>query len=89
MLMKEQSVAAKIAQFFKNGRRRAIRIPKEFEIYADQVEITMTEDGDLLVHPVKKMSLLEVLATMEPLAEEDWMPEIDDSDLLPLDDVEI
>ncbi len=75
----------KIAQVFNNGRSRAIRIPKEFEFEADQVEISMNENGDLLVHPVKKKSLLELLASLEPLSEEDWMPEIEDYPPEPVD----
>ncbi|NTE89294.1 antitoxin [Agrobacterium rubi] len=75
----------KIAQVFNNGRSRAIRIPKEFEFEADQVEISMNENGDLLVHPVKKRSLLELLASLEPLSEEDWMPEIEDYPPEPVD----
>lgn len=87
--MNEHSNVVKVAQVFNNGRSRAIRIPKEFEFDADQVEITMEENGDLLVHPVKKQTLLEVLATLEPLGEEDRMPEIDDSDLRPLDEIDL
>lgn len=75
----------KIAQVFNNGRSRAIRIPKEFEFEADQVEISMNENGDLLVHPVKKKSLLDLLASLEPLSEEDWMPEIEDYPPEPVD----
>ena len=87
--MNEYSSAIKIAQVFNNGRSRAIRIPKEFEFDADQVEIRMDENGDLLVHPVKRKTLLEVLATLEPLGKEDQMPEIDDSDLPPLDEPDL
>lgn len=76
--MNEHSNVVKVAQVFNNGRSRAIRIPKEFEFEADQVEIRMDAKGDLVIHPLKRASLLELLATMEPLAEEDWMPEIDD-----------
>ena len=75
----------KIAQVFNNGRSRAIRIPKEFEFEADQVEICMNENGDLVVHPVKRKSLLELLASLEPLSEEDWMPEIEDYPPEPVD----
>ena len=75
----------KIAQVFNNGRSRAIRIPKEFEFEADQVEISMNENGDVLVHPVKKKSLLDLLASLEPLSEEDWMPEIEDYPPEPVD----
>ncbi|WP_271025253.1 hypothetical protein [Rhizobium sp. RCAM05973] len=38
--MNEHSQVIKIAQVFNNGRSRAIRIPKEFEFDADQVEIS-------------------------------------------------
>ncbi len=76
--MNEHSNAVKVAQVFHNGRSRAIRIPKEFEFEADQVEIRLDAKGDLIVHPLRRGSLLELLATMEPLSEEDWMPEIDD-----------
>ena len=75
----------KIAQVFNNGRSRAIRIPKEFEFEADQVEISMNENGDLLVHTVKKKSLLDLLASLEPLSEDDWMPEIEDYPPEPVD----
>jgi antitoxin VapB len=85
--MNEHSQVIKIAQVFTNGRSRAIRIPKEFEFDADQVEIRMDEDGDLIVHPVKRRTLLEVLASLEPLPPEDWMPELNDDDLPPLKDV--
>jgi antitoxin VapB len=37
----------------------------------------------------KKPTLLEVLATLEPLGPEDRFPDIDDSDLLPLDDIKL
>ena len=83
--MNEHANVVKVAQVFNNGRSRAIRIPKEFEFEADQVEISMNENGDLLVHPVKKKSLLALLASLEPLAEEDCMPEIEDYPPEPVD----
>ncbi|TCR91570.1 MULTISPECIES: AbrB/MazE/SpoVT family DNA-binding domain-containing protein [Rhizobium/Agrobacterium group] len=83
--MNEHSEVIKIAQVFNNGRSRAIRIPREFEFDADRVEIRMTEKGDLIVHPLKRKSLLEVLATLEPLGEEDRLPEIEDYPPEPVD----
>jgi antitoxin VapB len=76
--MNEHAPAVKIAQVFNNGRSRAIRIPKEFEFDGDQVAIRVDDKGDLIVHPIKKRSLLALLASMEPLAEEDRFPDIDD-----------
>jgi antitoxin VapB len=83
--MNEHSRIVKIAQVFNNGRSRAIRIPKEFEFDADRVEIRMDDRGDLIVHPVKKRSLLEVLALLEPLTEDEQMPEIEDLPPEPVD----
>ena len=78
------------ARLFRNGRSQAVRIPKEFEFEGDEVLIARDEEGKLTLEPVKtKPSLLEVLATLEPLPEEDWLPEITDDDLLPLDNVKL
>lgn len=80
----------RVASLFRNGRSQAVRIPKEFELEGDKVIIARDEDGKLTLEPVKKKpSLLEVLATLEPLPKEDWLPEITDDDLLPLDDVKL
>ena len=86
----QKTAVKKTVQVFMNGRSRAIRIPKEFDFIGDEVEIQKGSDGNLIVRPVPTAkSLLALLATMEPLAEEDSMPEIDDSDMLPLDDIEL
>lgn len=83
--MNEHSKMVKTAQVFSNGRSRAIRIPKEFEFDAEQVEIRMDERGDLIVHPVKRRSLIELLQSLEPLGEDDQMPEIEDLPPEPVD----
>lgn len=72
-------------KLFRNGRNRAIRIPREFEFDGD--EAIIRKDGDrLIVEPVRKGGLLSVLARLEPLDEE--FPEVDEA-LAPLDDVEL
>ena len=83
--MNEHSNVVKTVQVFSNGRSRAIRIPKEFEFDGDRVEIRMDHAGDLIVHPVKKRSLLDVLASLKPLPEDEWLPEIDDPPPEPVD----
>jgi len=78
------------ASLFRNGRSQAVRIPKEFEFEGDEVLITRDEKGKLIMEEIrKKPTLLEVLATLEPLGPEDRFPEIDDSDLPPLDDIKL
>jgi antitoxin VapB len=88
--MDDRNLVRKSFRVFMNGRSRAIRIPKEFDFEGDEVEISKGLDGCLIVKPIKTTSaLLALLATLEPLPEEGWMPEIDDSDLLPLDDIKL
>ena len=70
-------------RLFKNGRNQALRIPKDFELPGD--EAVIRKEGDMLiVKPVKRLSLLNLLATLENL-EEDF-PDVDE-DLLQLDDI--
>jgi antitoxin VapB len=72
---------------FRNGRNQAVRIPVEFELPGE--EALMRKEGDkLIIEPKRKKTLGEVLDEMEPLTLEEW-PDIDDSDLLPLDDIEL
>ncbi|MGN6470672.1 MAG: antitoxin [Rhizobiaceae bacterium] len=74
------------ASLFRNGRSQAVRIPKEFEFEGDEVRISRDDAGRLTIEPItKKPTLLEVLATLEPLPEEDWMPEIEDFPPEPVD----
>jgi len=61
-------------RLFRNGRNRAIRIPREFEIEGD--EAIIRKDGNrLIVEPIPKKRLLEVLATLKPVKDE--FPDID------------
>lgn len=53
------------SRVFNNGNSQAVRIPREFRLDAQQVEITRTEQGDLLVRPLPRrrgQALLEALA---------------------------
>jgi len=72
-------------RLFRNGRNQALRIPREFELDAD--EAIMRKEGDyLIVEPVKRQRLLEVLATLQPLDES--FPDVGQG-LSALDDVEL
>ena len=69
-------------KLFKNGRNRAIRIPREFDFPGD--DAIMRKEGDkLIIEPVRKLSLLELLDTLEPIEEE--FPEIEDLPPEPVD----
>lgn len=57
------------AKLFKNGRSQAVRIPKEFEFPGDEVMLRK-EGRSLIIEPVGKRSLLELLTTLQPLDED-------------------
>ncbi len=75
------------AKLFRNNKNQAVRIPADFELPGDRVMIH--REGDrLIIEPVRRKNLLDVLASLEPLAPEDQFPEIDDT-LLPAKDIEL
>jgi antitoxin VapB len=72
--------AERHVKLFRNGRNRAVRIPREFDSFGD--EAIMRQEGDRLVlEPTRiKHSLAELLDrwATEPPIEEEW-PEIEDA----------
>jgi antitoxin VapB len=75
------------AKLFRNNKSQAVRIPADFEMPGDRV--LMHRDGDrLILEPVRRRSLLAVLADLEPLGPEDQFPEVDDS-MLPLRGIDL
>ena len=70
-------------KLFKNGRNQAVRIPREFELPGE--DAIMRKEGDrLIIEPAPvKLSLLELLDTLEPVDEE--FPEIEDLPPEPVD----
>lgn len=74
--------AGRRVRFFRNGRNQAIRIPREFEMDAEEA-IIRREEGRLVIEPIRK-GLLATLSTLRALDE--TLPDVDKG-LLPLDDV--
>ena len=53
------------SRVFMNGNSQAVRIPAEFRLATDRVQISRTPEGDLLIHPCptqRGTALLELLA---------------------------
>ena len=60
---------------FKNGRNKAVRIPREFEFPGE--EAIMRKEGDrLVIEPVPTKSLLALLTKLAPLPD-DFPPILD------------
>jgi antitoxin VapB len=74
-------------KLFRNGQNQAVRIPREFELPG--TDAIMRKEGDrLIIAPAPKNSidrLLAVLAQLEDLPEDEWLPEIDDPLPAPFD----
>jgi antitoxin VapB len=65
-------ISERRVKLFKNGRNRAVRIPREFEF--PEEEAVMRKEGDrLIIEPAPPRSLLAVLAGLKPL-DEDFPP---------------
>lgn len=73
-------------RLFRNGRNQALRIPRGFELDAD--EAILRKDGDcLIVEPVRRRpDLATLLAGWAPLDE--TLADLDEG-LLPLDDIRL
>lgn len=85
--MPQQQLSSREAKLFRNNKSQAVRIPADFELPGDRVMIH--RDGDrLVIEPVRRKNLLEVLAGLKPLAPHDEFPDIDD-DLLPVKDIDV
>lgn len=74
------------ARLFRNGRNQALRIPREFELLAEEVIIQKVGD-DLIIKPIKKnQTLSALLASWSPLeidfpAIVDALPLVDEEDI--------
>ncbi|MDE2397476.1 MAG: AbrB/MazE/SpoVT family DNA-binding domain-containing protein [Burkholderiales bacterium] len=71
----EPAVTERHASLFRNGRNQAVRIPREFEL--EGTEVLMRKEGDrLILTPIRKNRLLDLLASWTPLDE--GLPEVED-----------
>ncbi|MFO0522370.1 MAG: antitoxin [bacterium] len=61
---------------FRNGRNQAVRIPRKLEM--EGTEVSIRKEGDsLILTPVRKNRLLDLLASWKPLKE--GVPEVEDT----------
>ncbi len=58
-------VEALPSRVFMNGNSQAVRIPAEFRLSTDRVQVSRTVEGDLLIHPCpsqRGQALLQALS---------------------------
>ena len=76
VFMMKCNVRERRASLFRNGRNQAVRIPREFEM--EGTEVLMRKEGEsLILTPIRKSRLLELLASWEPL--EEGLPDVEDT----------
>ncbi|SDX42838.1 antitoxin VapB [Allochromatium warmingii] len=57
-----------IMPVFKHGHNQVVQIPAEFRLDVEQVEIRRTENGDLVLHPLRSnrgQALLQTLSDFD------------------------
>lgn len=58
-------MSTRTTRVFLNGNSQAVRIPAEFRLDTDRVEITRTADGDLLLHPIRQGRGVALMLALE------------------------
>ncbi|MBB4192972.1 antitoxin VapB [Rhizobium aethiopicum] len=77
-LQNQEPAPPREAKLFRNNKSQAVRIPADFELPGDRVMIH--RDGDrLIIEPVRRKNLLEVLAGLDALGPEDQFPDVDET----------
>jgi antitoxin VapB len=79
------SAAVRQVRLFKNGRSQAVRIPREFELPGDEAILRREESGRLILEPLPRPRLLDLLKSWTPLDEKDQLPAIEDRAAEPVD----
>lgn len=59
-----------ISRVFVNGNSQAVRIPAEFRLDTDRVQIFRNEAGDLVVHPLRAERGAALLRALEGFDED-------------------
>ncbi|MCP5141073.1 MAG: AbrB/MazE/SpoVT family DNA-binding domain-containing protein [Chromatiales bacterium] len=77
------------SRVFMNGNSQAVRIPAEFRLDTDRVQISRNADGDLVIHPLRPergQALLQALAGFD----EEFVAALEENrqDALPMQDRE-
>ena len=68
------------SRVFTNGNSQAVRIPREFRLDTQRVEISRTSEGDLLIRPVsdrRGAALLEVLNRFDDAVGAEFVAELE------------
>ena len=71
-----------ITKVFQSGYSQAVRIPVDFRLDVDTVEILHWENGDIILRPFKPKADMEFLALFEGF-DEDFIETLENRDVAP------
>lgn len=63
-------MAAVISRVFMNGNSQAVRIPQEFRLNVNRVEVSRNEAGDLVIRPLPLHRGVALLAALQDFDDE-------------------
>ena len=72
---------------FKNGRSRAVRIPKEFELEGDKAVMVRQPDGSILLRTAVTAGLADYLKQAEAWDGDDFM--VGEDEIGPLREIDL
>ncbi|MFB9952469.1 antitoxin [Rhizobium puerariae] len=72
---------------FKNGRSRAVRIPKEFDLEGNKVVMVLQPDGSILMRTAVTAGLIDYLKQAEAWSGDDFVA--GDDGLAPLREIDL
>lgn len=79
------SESVRHVRLFKNGTSQAVRIPREFELPGDEAILRRDKSGRLILQPLPRRNLVDLLSTWTPLGEKDQLPAIEDLPAEPME----
>lgn len=79
------SESVRQVRLFKNGRSQAVRIPREFELPGEEAILRRDKSGRLILQPLPRKKLVDLLSTWTPLREKDRLPAIKDRPAEPVE----
>lgn len=70
--------AVRHVRLFKYGRSQAVRIPREFELPGNEAILTRDKSGRIILEPLPRKTLVDLLSTWTPLDKKDQPSPVED-----------
>lgn len=71
-----------ITKVFQSGNSQAVRIPVDFRLDVDSVEILHGQNGDIILRPIKPKADLSFLSLFSDI-DDDFIEALEDRELVP------